>query len=211
MGDRNVGKGLSDHRDLVPADVLDRRRLEHAAGGRIEGARTVECGLFREKHVLRKEFALEARKILAQRGLAIGEFPMAGHGLDAKQIRGLDHVGAARRVGKARALPGIAAVEQKTTRWPRVAAQAIDQGFQMRKAAKLAESSGGFLKVEGSERVSVGAVGPDAEASEKSASDQMRRASRRFAGPEIDAGLAKIAGQKLRMGVGNMENARIAE
>ena len=38
---------------------------------------------------------------------------MPGHGVDAEQVRGLDHGGALRGVGEPGALPEIAAVEQE--------------------------------------------------------------------------------------------------
>ena len=154
------------------------RRLEHAARGGIEGLGVVEGGFLGEEDVLRQEFALEALEIGAQRLLAIGEFPVAGHRLDAEQVGGLHHVGALHGVGEPAALPEIAAVEQQRAAGADVAAQAIDQRLQMREAAELAEPGGGFFEIETGEGVGVGAVGPDAEAVEKGAADQMRRLAR---------------------------------
>ena len=94
MGDRHIGKGLSDHGDTMPADFLDDRRLEYAAGRGVERLGVVEGGFLGQENILRQEFALEAFEIGAQRLLAIGELPMAGHRLDAQQIRGVDHVAA---------------------------------------------------------------------------------------------------------------------
>ena len=144
-------------------------RLEHAARGGIERLGVVEGGFLGQEDVLRQEFALEALEIGAQRLLAIGEFPMAGHRLDAEQVGGLDHVGALHGVGEAGALPEIAAVEQQRAAGADVAAQAIDQRLQMRKAAELAEACGGFFEIEAGEGIGVGAVGADAEAIEKGA------------------------------------------
>ena len=94
MGDRHIGKRLTDHGYAMPAEFLDHRRLEHPARCGIERLGVVERGFLGQEDVLRQEFALEAFEIAAQRFLAIGEFPMAGHRLDAQQIGGLDHVGA---------------------------------------------------------------------------------------------------------------------
>ncbi len=110
-----------------------------------------------------------------------------------------------------RALPQIAAVEQQRAPGSRVAAQAIDQRLQMREAAELAEPRGGFLEIEKGESVGVGAVRLDAEAVEEGAADQMRRLSLHDADPEIDARLAEIHRQQLRMRVGHVQDARIAE
>ena len=81
----------------------------------------------------------------------------------------------------------------------------------MRKAAELAESPGGLLELDAGEGVGVGAVGPDAEAVEEGASDQMRRIAPHRADAEIDARLAKKHRPKLRMGIGDVQDARIAE
>ena len=102
---------------------------------------------------------------------------MAGHRLDAEQIRGLDHVGALHGVGQSGALPQVAAVEQQRAARADVAAQSVDQRLQMRKAAELAETCRRFLEIEKGEGVGVGAVGLDAEPVEKGAADQMRRPS----------------------------------
>ena len=94
---------------------------------------------------------------------------MAGHRLDAEQVGGVHHVGALQRVGKAGALPEIAAVEQQRAPGAGLAAHPVDQRLQMRKAAELAESPGGLLEFDAGEGIGVGAVGPDAEAVEEGA------------------------------------------
>ena len=73
---------------------------------------------------------------------------MAGHGLDAEQVGGFDHVAALHGVGEAGALPQVAAVEQQRARGSDVVAQAIDQRFQMRETAELAKPSRGFFETE---------------------------------------------------------------
>src|ERR1700737_4834349 len=160
---------------------------------------------------MRQKFAFEALEVAAQRLFAIGEFPVAGHRLDAQQIRGLDHGGAPQGVGHSGALPQIAAVEQQRASGPGVAAQAIDQCLEMREAAELAKSGGRFLEIETGEGIGVGAIRPDAKSVEKGAADQMRRPPLHRADPEIDARLAKIYRQELRMRVGQVQDARIAE
>ena len=209
--DRHVRECLPDHGDAIPADFLDDGRLEHAPRGRIERLGVVERGFLGEENVLRQEFALEAFEVGAQRLLAIGEFPMAGHRLDAEQVGGIDHVGALQRVGKPGALPEIAAVEQQRAPAAGFAAHPVDQRLQMRKAAELAESSGGLLELDAGEGIGVGAVGADAEAIEEGASDQMRRVAPHRSDAEIDARLAKKHRPKLRMGIGDVQDARIAE
>ena len=105
VSDRHIGKSLPDHGDAMTADFLDGGRLEHAAGRGIESLGVVECGFLGQEDVLGQKFALEALEVAAQRLLAIGEFPVAGHRLDAEQICGLDHVGALHGIGLPGALP----------------------------------------------------------------------------------------------------------
>ena len=81
----------------------------------------------------------------------------------------------------------------------------------MRKTAELAESSGSFLELDAGEGIGVGAVGADAEAVEEGASDQMRRIAAHRTYAEIDARLAKEHRPKLRVGVGDVQDARVAE
>ena len=54
-------------------------------------------------------------------------------------------------------------------------------------------------------------AGLDAEMLEKGAADQMRRPPAHVADPDIDARLAKEHRLELRMRVGDMEDARVAE
>ena len=115
------------------------------------------------------------------------------------------------RVGEAGALPEIAAIEQQRASCAGVAAQPVDQRLQMREAAELAEPRGAFLEIETGEGIGIGAIGLDAEAIEESLADQMRRLALHRADAEIDARLAKIHRQQLRMGVGHVQDARVAE
>lgn len=174
-------------------------------------ASVVERGFLGQEHVLRQKFALEALEIVAQHLLAIGEFPMPGHRLDAEQIGDLDHVAALHDVGKPGALPKIAAVDEHRMLLADIAAQAVDQRLQMGKAAELAETWRGFLELEAGESIGIGAVGADAEMVQECAADQMRRPSRHLADADIDAGLAKIDRIELRVRVGDVQDPRIAE
>src|SRR3954451_19779864 len=172
MRDRYIGKGLSDHRHAMACELLDDGRLEYTPGGGIECLGVVERGLLREKYVLRQEFSLEAIEIATERLLAIREFPVPGHRLDAEQVGHLHHVGALHGVGEAGALPEIAAVEQQGASRTDIAAQAIDQRFQMCEAAQLAEACRGFLEIEAGKGIGVGAISPDSEPVDEGTADQ---------------------------------------
>src|SRR3954466_203337 len=211
VGDRYIRKRLADNGNARAADLLDQGRLEYAAGSRIERLGVVECGLFREEDVLRQELALEALEIVAERLLAIGEFPMASHCLDAEQVCGLDHVGAVHGVGQSAALPQIAAVEQQRAPIPGLASQAVDQRLEMCEAAELAKTQGRLLEIETGEGMGVGAVALDAEPLQKSAPDEMRRLTCQRADPDVDARLAEMNWQQLGMRIGDVQDARIAE
>src|SRR4051794_9532054 len=209
--DRHVGKGLADDRDAIAAELLDRRGLEDAPRGLVEGRGVIECGPLREEDVLRQKLALEAAEIVAQHLLAIAEFPMPGHRFDAEQIGDLHHVAALHDVGEPCALPEIAAVEEQRMLLADVAAQMVDQRLQMRKASELAEAACGLLEFGAGEGIGIRAVRPDAEAFQEGAADQMWRPSGHLADADIDAGLAKIDRIELRMGVGEVEDPCIAE
>ena len=66
MRDRHIGEGLADDGNAQAADVFDRRRLEHAAGRRIECRLVVERRVVGQEYVLRQELAFEAFEISAQ-------------------------------------------------------------------------------------------------------------------------------------------------
>ncbi len=136
---------------------------------------------------------------------------MAGHRLDAEQVGGIHHVGALKRIGESSALPEVAAVEQQRAPRAGLAAHPVDQCLQMRKTAEPAESPGGLLELDAGEGIGVGTVGPDVEALEERASDQMRRVAPHRSDAEIDARLAKKHRPKLRMGIGDVQDSRIAE
>ena len=192
MGDRHIRKRLPDDGDARASDFFNQGRLEYAARSGIECLGVIEGGFLGEEHVLCQKFALEAIEIGAQRLLAIGEFPMAGHRFDAEQVRGLDHVSALHGVGESGSLPQIAAIEQHRAARSGIAAQAVDQRLEMGEAAKLSESRGGFLEIETGKGIGVGTVRLDPKSLQKSPSDQMRRLAGHCADPEIDARFAKI-------------------
>src|SRR6516162_8952664 len=81
----------------------------------------------------------------------------------------------------------------------------------MREAAELAETLRRFLKIERGEGVGLRAVGADPEAVEKGFCNEMRRPAQHLADPDIDARLAEINRPELRVNVGQMQDARIAE
>ena len=211
MRDRYVGKCLADDADAKAADLLHHCRLEDAAGRGIERRRIVECRFFGQKDVLREELAFDARQILPQNFFAIGEFPVAGHGIDAEEVCGLDHVGALRRVGKAAALPQIAAVEQQRTARTGIRAQPIDQRFQVGEAAHAAVTLCRLLIIEEGEGVRAAAAWRDAKMLEEGAADQVRRLPAHRADADIDARLTEKNRPQLGMGVGEMQYADIAE
>ena len=90
-------------------------------------------------------------------------------------------------------------------------AQPVDQRLQMRKAAHAAEAMRGLLIIEKCECVGLAVAGLDAEMIEKCAADQMRRLAAHGADADIDARLAEIHRRELRMRVGHMQDAGIAE
>jgi len=107
----------------------------------------VERRFLGEKDVLRQKFAFEALKVAAQRLFTIGEFPVAGHRLDAEQVSRLRPC---RRPALVFAspvpLPQIAAIEQQRAFGSGVAAQALDSVFRCAKPPSLPKAGRGFSK-----------------------------------------------------------------
>src|SRR5215471_14573703 len=81
----------------------------------------------------------------------------------------------------------------------------------MREAAEPAEALRGFLEIDAGEGIGVGAVRRDAEAIEKGLADQMRRPALHVADADVDARLAEIDRAELRMRIGDVQDARVAE
>ena len=198
--DRRVGKRLADDRHLHAVDGADDVRLEH---------RVAEIGGL---HVLRDEVDL-AGEILLDDLLdpvrAVGELPVAGHHVDAQQLAGVDHVLAFRPQRRRRPLPGVAAVEQQRARPRRP--ELPDQRREVREAAGLAVGARGFLEVEIGERVRLARSRRDAEMLQQRLADQVRRLALGGAEAEVDVRLAEVHRQQLRVAVGEVQQARVAE
>ncbi len=160
---------------------------------------------------MREEFTLEVTKVPAENLFAIGKFKVPGHGLDAKQIGCLDHVGALRQISESAALPEIATVEQKRASRRHRVSHHIDQGLEMREAAQLAKPPGLLLEVQEREGVCFGAARGYPELLEKSVSNQMRRPRPHRSDADVDAWLPEVNRQQLRVRIGHVQNTRISE
>src|SRR5262249_59566186 len=93
--------GLTEHRDLEAAAIEQLERLER---------RLVPFGV---THIEREEREAELVDDFLHALLAIGELPVACHGVRLEQLEAVDHVLAERAVGHQGPLPGVAAVEEK--------------------------------------------------------------------------------------------------
>ena len=81
----------------------------------------------------------------------------------------------------------------------------------MGEAAEPAVFPGGLRKIEVGESMRLARTGGNAKVLEQRLADQVRRAVRSFADTEIDARLAKMQGQQLRVAIGEMEERYVAE
>src|SRR6185295_20281538 len=108
-----------------------------------------------------------------------------------------------------RALPAVTAVEQQ--RAGALAAQALDQRRQMRESAHRAVGARRALEIEVGERMCGARSGRDAEVPEQLFADQVRGLAARAAGAEVDAGLAETRRLELRVAVGDVQQADVAE
>ena len=101
IGDRRVGEGLADHGDLDPAALEDAIGLED---------RLVPFGV---ADIAAEEGIGKSLDQFLDALRAIGELPMAGHGVRRQRVHDLDHVHAAGLQRGIAALPGVAAVEEQ--------------------------------------------------------------------------------------------------
>ena len=194
IGDRRVGKGLADHRDLDAAALDHGHRLER---------RLVPFGV---ADVLREERKAE---LLGDRLDALGaerELPMADHGVGLEQRHAVDHVlalGAHRRVA---VLPGVAAVEEHRA----VAALGADRFQHGRDAVEAAEPAvalGERGEILRGQRIGRRAAGRDLVEIEKVAPGDVRHLAARLADAEIDRRLAKQHRHELGVDVGEVDAA----
>ncbi len=81
----------------------------------------------------------------------------------------------------------------------------------MRKAAEAAVGARCLREIEIGERVRISRAGRNAEAAQQEFADEVRRLPVRRADAEVDARLAEMNRQELRMGIGVVQQADIAE
>src|SRR5262249_47137995 len=108
----------------------------------------------RGRYVLREKVDLALEVIVHDRlhaCLAVSEFPVAGHDVDAEKLLRADHVLSLGPQRRRRALPGVAPVEQQRSRARRL--EALHQRRKMREAAHLPVGAREALEVEIRERV----------------------------------------------------------
>ncbi len=140
---------------------------------------------------------------------AVGHFPVRGHEVDAEQLGGVDHVlGVGPQRGR-RTLPGVAAIEQQ--RAGTRGLEPLDQRRQVREAADLAVGARRLREVEVGEGVRLGRAGTDAEALEQRLADEVRRLAQGVADAEVDARLAEAHRLQLRVAIGEVQHADVAE
>ena len=117
---------------------------------------------------------------------------MTGHHVDAEQVAGVEHVATTGPVRGAGALPGVAAVEQQRTPWPRLVAQPFDQRGQMGEAADLAVTACRLGEIEIGKGVRQPPTGLKPCPLQQILADQVRQTAARRADADVDVRLAEI-------------------
>ena len=201
MRDRNVREGLTDDGNTMVAHLFDDIRLEDAAGCGVKSLRVVERRLFCQKDVLCKKLAIEVAEVLAKYFFAVSKFKMPRHGLDAKQIGRLDHIGALSSVGQSTALPEIASIKQKRVPRRHRASQHINQCLEMREATQFAVTLGLLLEIEERKGVGFRATRRDPELLEETVAHEMWRLSLHGADANVYAWFAEKDRHQLSVGV----------
>ena len=101
IGERRIGEGLAQHRDLDPALLEQLVGREH---------RLLPLGV---AHVEREEGVTERIDQRLHARFAIGELPVPGHGVGREQLQAVDDVLPLGAVRAERALPAVAAIEEQ--------------------------------------------------------------------------------------------------
>ena len=159
---------------------------------------------------MRKELDAAQRLDGLQHALvAVGEFPVRGHHVNAQLLTDLDHVLTARPQRGCRSLPGVAAIEQQSA-GPR-RPQPFHQRGEVCEAADLAVAPRGGREVKRSKSVGFGGARHDARCAQQMLAHQVWKAPGRLAHADIGAGLAKMRRQQLRMTVGEVQQTHVAE
>ena len=200
VGNRGVGEGLPNDGAGYAIDFAQHKGFEH---------RVAEImGL----DVLGDKFNL-AGKIFFNNFLhplhAQGELPVAGHQIYAQQFGGLHHVLPLGPQRGARALPGVAAVEQQGA--GSTGFHALDQSGQVGKAANPAIALSRLLKIQMGQRMGGGRTGLHATGSQQVLSDQVRQLPFHAPKAQVDAGLAKMDWLELSVAVGHVQKRDIAK
>ena len=199
VGDGRVGKGLTDYRHRHTTQFAHGPGLEHRV------AKIVGLDVLRKKFNLAEFFFDD----LLDAVLAVGEFPMAGHEIHAKQFLRRDHVTALRPQGRGRTLPGVATIEQQRRRPG--GAQLLYKGGEMGESTDLAVDVGGLGKIEIGEGIGLARTGLETESLEQGIANEVGRAVDTIADPEVNIGFAKICRHQLRVAVGEMQQRDITK
>ena len=155
IGDRRIRKRLAEHRDFHAA------LFEHLH--RREG-RLIPFGVADIEREKRKTELLDQ---LPDPRFAVGEFPVAGHGIGLEQGHAVDHVLTLAAVRAQRALPGVPAVEKQDLVFPALGAHALDHRGQPVEAPDAAVGFASAAKSSVGQRIGRGRLRRNAEVLEK--------------------------------------------
>ena len=199
ISNRRVGEGLPNDGHLGAIHFFDHERLED---------RVFKVFCF---DVLRHKIDLASKVFfndLLDALLAIGEFPMRRHHVDAQQLASIDHVLCIRPQAGGAALPSVATIEQQ--RAGAAGFEALDQGRDVRKTAHLAILPRCALEIE--VRMSMGfmAAHPQTRVLDEMLAHQMRHFAPHAGDTNVGIGLAEIDRQQLRMAIGHVQQMHIA-
>jgi len=137
------------------------------------------------------------------------ELPVRAHHVDAEQFAGIDHVLPAGPQRGRRALPGVATIEQQRVRAR--GAHLLDQRGQVREATDEAVGLRGAVEIEKRECVGLRGARRNAEVLEQGLTDKVGRLAIGTTDTQIHARLAKMNRLQLRVAIGEVHEADVAE
>jgi len=199
VGDRHIGKGLADDRDL------DATAFEELVGFE-QLCRLVPFGV---KDVLAQRGKGQAFDQFGDPVGAQGEFPVKGHRIGLQRVHHVDHILPLGVVAGIGAVPGIAAVQQQ--RVGPVGADGVHHVGDPVHAAHPAICPGQRREIVIGQRIGRGAAILDpVEAAEIGAGDMGHLPLGR-ADAQVHLGLAEIDRHQLGVDVGDMDQGQVAE
>ncbi len=199
VGNRHIREGLPDDGNLHTTALVKLIGFELGRGLVPHGVKNILA-----QGIVGQAFDQFAHPVLAQR-----EFPVEGHRIRLKRVHHVDHVLAFGLIAGVRPVPGVATVQQQGIR-PRRADRLYDSRHTI-KATDLAVFFAQGREIIVRQGIVAGAAILDAIKFAEIRAGDMRHLALVAAHTDVDLRLTEINRLKLRVDVGHVDQAHVAE